>query len=706
MKKWARQLVEGLLVGIATAVLVLAVWHLGWLERLEFVTYDWRVNRRPVPSVNTGRIHLIAIDQTSLDHVERAYGVSWPWPRQMYEPIIAFCQRGGARVLAFDMLYTEGSAAGDAYDDAIFGEALAAGPPTVLALPLSRVQGLNTNWSGTPASPAPYPALDGLPVDFTDRLPQAIRTAFPVPAAATNATLLGSVMASPDSDSLFRRIPLFTAFDGRIVPSLGAAAYAAAHDGIEPLARRGPYNLRLDPQGRLILRFRGPSQTHAFYNAAAVLEAELRLREGMVPDLDPAVLQDGYVFLGATAPGLHDLKPSPVGAGYPGVELHATLLDNLLTGDSLSDTTVLFNVLAVLLLACLAGGAGRLCAKAWGSLLLLTGLTLLPFAAGAWAYAAGFWLPIAPLSIAASLAGTGALIVNYAVEGRQKRFIKGAFRQYLSPAVIEQLVQNPGQLQLGGEARELSILFSDVQGFTGISEGLTPTELTALLNTYLTAMTDIILESGGTIDKYEGDAIIAFWNAPLLQPDHHLRAVGAALRCGQRLNELRPELAERYGQALYARIGLNSGAVVVGNMGSTQRFDYTFLGDAGNLASRLEGINKVFGTFTIISEATHEAIGDAFPVRELGTVQVVGRKQPIRIFEPFLPEDFESRRDRLQTFADGLQAWYRGELDAANSAFAAISADDPPAAAYRRHIASQPQPLPHPWTGVWSVTEK
>jgi len=705
MRKPLLKIAHGILIGGITAAVVLAAAHAGWIERLELITFDWRINwRLPAPSVNTSRIHIIGIDQYSLGHMEESYGVAWIWPRQIYEPILAFCARAGVRVLAFDMLYTERGQ--DVYDDGIFGDAIAAGPPVVMALPLSRTQGRVASWADAPVAASPYPLLEALPDDFGARLPHATRTDFPVTTIATNATLLGSVMATPDPDAKFRRLPLFTAFDGRAVPLLGAAAYAAVHGGSETLAQTGARTLNLDAQGRMTLRFRGPSQTHRFHNAAAIIESELRLREGLEPIIDPAELADGYIFLGATAPGLLDLKPTPVGPTYPGVELHATLLDNLLTVDGLRDTTPRFNALAILLLAILAGIGGRMSGKAWLSALLLTGLASLPFPIGLRAYAAGFWMPVAPLSIAAALAGTAALIVNYAVEGRQKRFIKGAFSQYLSPAVIEQLVRNPGQLTLGGEARELSILFSDVQGFTGISEGLSPTELTALLNTYLTAMTDIILEEGGTIDKYEGDAIIAFWNAPLTQPDHPLRAVRAALRCRQKLDAIRAELAARYGKELYARIGLNTGAVTVGNMGSNQRFDYTFLGDAGNLASRLEGINKVFGTYTIISETTREAIGDAYPVRELATVQVVGRRQAVRIFEPFLPEDDARQRETLDAFATGLQAWYQGDLETADRAFATIERDDPPAAAYRARIASLPRPLPSPRTGVWTATEK
>ena len=232
------------------------------------------------------------------------------------------------------------------------------------------------------------------------------------------------------------------------------------------------------------------------------------------------------------------------------------------------------------------------------------------------AYALGYWMQIMVLELGTLLSLVGSSLVSYATEGQQKRYIKSAYGQYLSPTIIEELIAHPGAPQAGRE-RDLSIFFSDLQGFTTISEALGPEELTALLNEYLTAMTDIIQEKGEDHDKYEGDAI-AFWNAPLTQEDHAVRAVRAALRCQARLDELRPILRARVKKDLYKRIGVhNSGPAVVGNFGSHTKFNYTMLGDAVNLASRLEGVNKQFKTFTMISAMVKERLGGAFPLREV-----------------------------------------------------------------------------------------
>ena len=219
-------------------------------------------------------------------------------------------------------------------------------------------------------------------------------------------------------------------------------------------------------------------------------------------------------------------------------------------------------------------------------------------------------------------------------------------------------------------------------------------------------MTDIIHEEGGTIDKYEGDAIIAFWNAPLNLPDHAIRVVQAALRCQSRLAEMRPAISERIGKEMFMRVGINTGPAVVGNMGSRSRFDYTMLGDAVNLASRLEGVNKQFGTYTMISQMTRNEFGDKFAVRELARVAVVGRKEPVTVYEPMTWETYRAREEIFNAFAKGLAFFYQGDFAAALDIFASIHTLDPAAASYTekcRHFLANP---PNDWHGVWIMTSK
>ncbi len=702
-----QHLLQALGIGLLATLLASALWQFGILNRWESSFWDAEVGWFKHPEKTTDQIRLIFLDQDSLDWGKKM-GWEWPWPREVYAPVLDFCRRSGTKAVAFDVIFSEPS---DRIDqDAALGDAIKRTPAFVGTLFVGNETGSATNW------PTWIPESG---IRFRDHYPDQNnpfkmgQAMFPIPEVATNAAILGTVFGNPDSDGIYRRLRPFSLFDGKVVPSLGLGAYLAASTNRSLYLRESWFGINhrrirmhLDGNGQSILRYRGGSKTHQTVNISGVIESELLMREGKPPLIDPAFFKDTYVFLGFTAPGLKDLRPSPLDSTYPGVEVHATFLDNLLAGDFMRDAAGWASFLLAFLLACGGAIAIRLGRHVWQNIIVFALLLPLPVLLGFLAYAHGFWLPVAFILAATLPSLTGTLALNYATEGKQKRFIKGAFKQYLSPLVIEELVQHPERLKLGGELRELSIFFSDIRGFTGISEHLNPQELTALLNDYLTAMTDIIYAHGGTVDKYEGDAIIAFWNAPLAQKNHAILAVHTALECQAKLVELNPKYKEQIGAELHQRIGLNSGPVVVGNMGSRQRFNYTFLGDAGNLAARLEGINKQFGTSLLISENTRKQLDDSLAVRKIARIQVVGRKEPVTVYEPMVPADAEARKDILIVFAQALARYTEGNLTEALSLFNSIEEKDAPAAAYvRRCQAMQSQPQ-GPWTGVWTMTEK
>ena len=704
-----QRLLQALGVGLlATAfTLALAQFNPRMMSRGESLTWDLRVAHFAKPGPDTDKIRLIFLDQYSLDWGSKQ-GWSWPWPRQVYAAILNFCARAHVKAVAFDVIYSEPSSIG-VDDDAEFGKAIATTPGFVGTVFVGKETGGSTTWMK--GVPVPGIALTTNTICQLKPflLPKAL---FPIPEVGTNATLLATVFGNPDRDGIYRRIKPFTIFDGNVVPSLGLGAFLATSPNrtlrLDPpwLTVGGTHRIPLDRSGSAILRFRGPSKTHTTVTAAAIIESELALREGKPPVVDPASFTDTYVFFGFTAPGLYDLKASPVGSVYPGVEVHATFLDNLLSSEIMREFPRRWGIPLMLLIACLASIAVRFGRHVWHNIIAFIVFLALPIFAGIVAYSQGIWLPLFAPLFATIIALIGALALNYATEGKQKRFIKGAFKQYLSPLVIEELVQHPDRLKLGGELRDLSIFFSDVKGFTTISERLNPEQLTALLNDYLTAMTDIIYAHGGTVDKYEGDAIIAFWNAPLAQKGHATLAVHTALECQAKLTEMNPDFEPRVGAGLHQRIGLNSGPVVVGNMGSRQRFNYTFLGDAGNLAARLEGINKQFGTSILISENTRRQLDGTLAVREISRVQVVGRKEPVRVYEPILPSEAATRQATLDVFAHALTKYYEGAIQEALALFETIAEHDAPASAYVRRCRDLLAHPPDVWTGVWTMTEK
>ncbi len=707
-----KKLFLGFLAGAIGFAVALALWIPDWLDLWEGKTWDWRVNLLAKPGPATGKIRLILLDQNSLDWGKKENGLSWPWPREMYNPILDFCRRQGAGAVVFDVLFTEPSGYGVA-DDRSFGAAIKNGPPFIGVVFLSDKTGAESTWP--PSLPPQALKIDGLDSWLKQTAVGEIlshRALFPVHEVAAASRVLADTHLNPDPDNVYRRVKPFRVFDGRSVPSPAFAAYRAAHPGTtlgisEGAFRMGDRIVPIDERGRALLNFRGPSGTHQTYSAAAVIQSELRLRQGERPAIEGRDLfKDCYVLFGFSAPGLFDLRPAPVSGVYPGVEIHATALDNLLAGDFMRRTSAPFLLALTLLMTLLAGCATARVSGIAKSLLVYGFFILLPVVSCLIAYRNGFWLPLVIQEVGVAVTLLGAGVIYYTTEGRQKLFIKNAFKQYLSPAVIEELIRHPERLKLGGERRVLSIFFSDLEGFTSISEGMEPEALTALLNEYLSAMTDIIHEEGGTVDKFEGDAIIAFWNAPLPQPDHAVRCVRAALRCQEELARMRSSLRERIGRDLYMRIGINSGPAVVGNLGSRTRFDYTMLGDAVNLASRLEGINKQFGTYTIVSRATVDLLAGVFSVRELSRVSVVGRREPVTIYEPMPPGDYDARRDDLTAFSRGLEGFYEGRFAEAETIFAGIKDRDRTASSYAEKCRFLNANPPSDWKGVWAVTTK
>lgn len=707
MNKFSRQLGPWLIC-LVSSVLALVLWQAGWLYPWEAKTWDWRAKIMAVPGRATEEILVIKLDQKSLDWASKEYGWNWPWPREVYTAIISLCQRSNAKALAFDVIFSEPSIYG-VDDDRALGQSLAAYRRATAALTFSNT---DTEARSKPVRKSfPISGLDTWLAKPGRTIPVFKTPDFPVPEVADHCAILGSVLHRPDPDGISRRVRLFTVAGGTAYPCLGLSAFIAG----EPTTHFSIANHRfiangqalpIDNTGRVLLNFRGPSGTHQSVSAAWVLQQEFRFREnGQRNDEAEKLFRGKYVLFGFSAPGLFDLKSAPVDPVYPGLEIHATLLDNFLSNDFMQ---VLHPAVVILILSSLSFFCTLFILRCSGIIIAIPALlaVFFPPVLSFLFYETGYWMPLVVMEMTVALSIFLSLSVKYITEGRKKRYIKNAFRHYLSPHVINEIISHPDRLQLGGTRRTLSIFFSDLQGFTSISEGLTPEQLTDFLNDYLSEMTDIILEEDGTVDKYEGDAIIAFWNAPLAVPDHALRCVRAALRCQQKLAEMRPAFTERLGKEVFMRIGINTGPAVVGNLGSRSRFDYTMLGDSVNLAARLEGVNKAFGTYTLVSRFTREKLADHFHFRELGRVAVVGRQEPVTIFEPMDKEKARALSPVLEKFSESLSFFYQGDFIRAEALFNRTAKTDPPAARYAQRCRILIASPPNSWNGVWEMTEK
>ena len=692
-----KKALRGLAVGLAVFALTFLLGLLNVFRPLEWKSWDTRLQLLADPSRAAADIVLLTIDQYSLDVYEKEQGLGWPWPRQIYAPVLDFLKAGGAKAVFFDLILSEASTYG-IDDDRLFAEAMARAGNVFLPVFLSAEEGeaeaAETRLlerSALDRSRVPGPAVHALK-----------SVSLPVDVLAAAAVKVGNVQFVPDGDSVYRRLPLVFRYGDWLLPALPLAMADFISEGVD--LREVP----LDPSGNMILHFFGPRGTYQTLSIGASITSPARIEEGLDPQVQPREFAGKTVIVGTTAAGLLDFRPTPFGGVYPGIEILATALDNLVHGDAIREAPAAVIWVSVLFFALLAG-MGTSMLKKTGHLAAL-GLFLPALAAAGSLLAArtGVWVEFVAPAFAALSAFIVAALLSYGVEGRQRRFIKNAFRYYLSPQVIDRVLDNPALLRLGGERREITAFFSDVAGFTSISEGLSPEDLVGLLNAYLSEMTDIILDLGGTLDKYEGDAIIAFWNAPLDLPDHALRACRAALRCQRRLAERREDFRRRYGHEVRMRVGINSGPAVVGNMGSARRFDYTAMGDTMNLASRLEGAGKVYGVSTLVGEETERRVRDEILAREVDIIRVVGKKQSIRVFELLgekgaVPAEELERADR---FGRALETYRAKRFSEAAAMFEAL-AGDPVAAVYAgRARQSAASPPPDDWDGVYELNKK
>jgi len=693
----------GLLAAVGGLVLLTRPTQLGRV--LELKTLDWRFSRLAVPARRDPRIVLVAVNQASLDYFEKQ-NLYWPWPRSMYGALLGFLKKGGARVVVFDELFSNPSPYGQSEDE-VFGKALKDFGPAVMAMD----SGASPHALRATPPPERFAAKGGPVLAAAALERKSFR--LPEPEIMNAAAFLGDTTVDADPDGVFRRVPIAAAMGGRLIPTLpAAAAMAFTGKSLEELAP--PLT-----DGRMLVKFHGKSltddprlKTYDSYPIGDLMLSWQALEDKRKPDLDPARFKDKLVFVALTAPGLMDNHPSPISPVFPGTEIVAAAADNLINRDFLTPAPMIA-VLTLLMAALIAAGAAsRLSGQAWTALGAVLASSAALAGASCAAFQHGVWLDMAAPQLALWLGFAAASAYGYAVEGRQKRYIQGAFSHYLSPEIVRRISENPESLALGGERREVTFYFSDIEGFTTISESLEPEKLTQLMNRYLGEMTETILASGGTLDKYIGDAIMAFWGAPLPCENHALTACRIALANQKKLAALGEEFKRLGYPPVRNRIGLNSGPASIGNMGSPRRFSYTAIGDNVNLASRLEGANKAYGTYILISDSTRQGAGGAVETRELDFVKVKGKNLPIRVYEllGLTGETDAGLLRKARLFEGGLASFRAREFGGAAAIFESVKKEfgpDHASDAYMercRHFENEPPPAD--WDGTYALTEK
>lgn len=599
-------------------------------------------------------IVIVAIDDESLQAVGR-----WPWPRRVHAELINILKPAQPAVVVFDIAFFESSSAAD--DEALAKAMVSV--PAVLTVEAQALSARQRPWQGSGVLQ-------------------------PIPALRQAARALGHAHTPADGDGVVRVFP-----DELVTPEGEFAPLALAAISI----RGGKTDFKSDR-----INFVGPPATVKTVSYTDVLAGGVAIEQ----------FRDAFVFVGATAPSLHDtvLAPSSRGSELSGVELHAQMAEQVLRDLPLRvapKQATAGVVVALGLLIALTFPRGRrlrhavLVAVVFG--LAYNSLVLIAFSRGLMLNV--LWPNVTIMAVVVAMVG-----VEYLAASRERRFIRETFSRYVSPEVVAHLLEHPELLKLGGEVRALTILFSDIRSFTSISERLSAGELTQLLNRYLTAMSEVILREGGVLDKYIGDAIMAFWGAPMPMVDHAARAVRAALGMQSALERLNVELVREGKPKIVIGIGINTGEVIVGNMGSDQRFDYTVIGDAVNLASRLESLNKVYGTAVLVSAQTERSLAAEIGRREVDLVAVKGKAQATSVFEVLSAAGSVQHSEAFKAFSEGLSRYRDKDWDVAQTNFRRVleaKPDDGPSQALLKRIAQfRTVPPPADWDGSWQAEAK
>jgi adenylate cyclase len=731
---------------ISAVVFTLFLVHTGrWLplrllDVVEAFTYDARVVLT-MPGTPDPRIVIVDLDERSL----AAEG--WPWPRHRFATLTEqLFDRYGIGVLGFDVAFVEPDNQAIRLWDRLHSEEFSGLVPQARAAEIRAELNYDRRFADAVRGRSVVLGYFFKPVVRDDEQAavgvlcapliddQAARlydvdfvvaaghgaSIPPLAEAAPRCGFFDNPAAAAD-DGVYRRVPLLQQYEGAIYPSL-ALAVARLALGDPPVelefeppeirtslhlerVRLGPLAIPVDERVAAYVPYRGDNRTFTYISAVDVLRGEVE---------DPQRLRDAIVLVGTTAAGLFDLRSTPVNKVFTGVEVHANLVSGILDGrirqkaPYYAGIEVVMHLVIALLLAWAFARLPALASAAVSAAVLAT-ITGTAFAL--WSYA-NFIMPFGVPLVFTLMLVMAQLLYGYFIEARGKREIAKLFGQYVPPQLVEEMAEHPEAISMDGESREMSVLFSDVRNFTSISEKLEARELAAMVNTFLTQQTGVIQQHRGTIDKYIGDLVMAFWGAPLPDVDHAMHAVMAGMRMQSAVRELDVEFDRRGWPRLQIGVGINSGRMSVGNMGSSFRMAYTVMGDAVNLASRLEGLTKEYGVGVLISEHTRDLLPSDWAFREVDRVIVKGRSTPVAIYEPMGPKDQldpELRQD-LARHRGAMQLYRAQRWDEAELEFFNLQQGPRPHPVYALFIQRIMHLREHPpgadWDGAYVFTRK
>ncbi len=699
-----------LLIALLSAMLSGTVWlasRTNILREVENKTVDFRFRLSPHPEKADSSIILVVIDQGSLDYAADSLGQGWPWPRQFYGVVSEYLSSCGAASIAFDIHVEkpdfERGDMDSGVSDAAFAASLQASQRDILGMAFSR-----------------DPSFVNMPETATELALTARQRRFapdwtgaqtPLAMFSEHAAL-GGITLFNDRDSVIRRAPLYYRHKGKYYPSLGLAAFLQGKGDAASLPQRVP----VDRDGCLPLNWYGEGGPKGVYPHLAyttILACALASRQGLQPPIPDRFFTGRHILVGGTAPGLMDLKTSPYTFAVPGVEIWATQLSNLLTGKYLLYPPAWLELLLIFAISFIVM---VLVTRLPGSLTLpgaLILLVLISFACwlafDGWRYAFNYTAGIT--SLFASLLIM--LTISYVAEGRHKRELRNIFTRYLHPDLVKSIADDPTRVKMGGVIQEATVMFTDIKDFTTFCEGKKAEEVVGFLNEYFGRLANIVLDGHGLLDKYAGDGLMAVFGVPLSSEEHALQACLVALQHRALAEALHAENAAGVADIFHVntRIGINSGLILAGNVGCERRMEYTSIGDPVNLASRLEGVNKLFGTHIIISDSTFASVEDRLLCRRLGKVRVKGKSEITTIYELIGDKSLLDMADYqwLEDFERGLRLYEKGDFAAAKTALEPFSQSprkDPPSTCIIARCEMYIQTPPATWEGVYELTGK
>lgn len=717
--KFGKNFLLRILLPMAAAIVVSLLYSANAFERLEWLTYDQRMQWFSEDRQLHPDIAVILIDEASLGAMNRLVG-RFPWPRSIYADLLDFLALGEPKAVVFDILFSErevepgqNATTLSANDARLIDATREAG----LVYHAGQIY-IDDQVSVQNAMP--------MPIDFVRRFAWHNTVGFsnannsyslPIDGLYAAAKGVGVVGIESDADGIYRRMKLFHLYQNKAFPGLSIAALINQDTPISWLSTTnniviGERNIPTGQDESVLINM---YRTYERFSFAGLIASKQQINAGDIENIliSPEEFRNKIVFIGASAAGLEDAKATPLSTKTPGVLLHAFTASNYLDGSFLRPASALVTLISIFLLAFLTSGVILKYPLLWVEMLLPLILAIIFSLGACWQFKNYLVLDMAAPLAALLLSWLMTVVYLSFTEGKDKRRVRRMLAQYVSPSILAEVVDKYEDLIQArmGRKEHITILFSDVRGFTTISEKLQAEEVVEILNCHFGEMSEVIFKYDGTLDKFIGDAIMAFWGAPIKTADHAIKAVTAAMEMAQRLGRVNEVLRAKSLPPISIGIGLNTGDVILGNIGSERKLDYTVIGDNVNLASRMEGLTSKYGCAVLISESTYKEIASVIPCAMVDIVRVKGKHTSIGIYRPLVlpqasPEQLSDARDIASATQHAFNLYLNREWQAAVEAFEKLPDDSSVQVLLDRCKNFRENSPPEDWDGAFTMTAK